>query len=301
MDYRIAAIIVTFNRLDCLKLCLCAIQTQSRKPDAIYIVNNASTDGTRDYLENLKSSIPITIINLLENQGGAGGFYTGLKNAFDTRQFDGYWLMDDDGIPENKCLQLMLQHFGKFGYVAPLVLSVENQEEVAFPYIPQKTRNEIIAFYTDGLIRSYSNPFNGILLSDEVVSTAGFPKKDMFIWGDEEEYNLRLQKHDISPVTVINAIHFHPKDRMEKKKDILGRKTIVFTESNLRNYCKYRNTTYSYKHYKSRSLLFKFIMNYSLYFCVVRVFDFKNLKLFFDAVMSGLKEDFNGHKKYIGK
>jgi rhamnopyranosyl-N-acetylglucosaminyl-diphospho-decaprenol beta-1,3/1,4-galactofuranosyltransferase len=47
---RIVAVVVTYNRKLLLAECLDSLVRQSHPPDAIYIVDNHSTDGTRDYL-----------------------------------------------------------------------------------------------------------------------------------------------------------------------------------------------------------------------------------------------------------
>ena len=46
-------VIVTYNRLELLKECLLCIDKQVKKFDSVLIVDNYSTDGTREYLKNL--------------------------------------------------------------------------------------------------------------------------------------------------------------------------------------------------------------------------------------------------------
>jgi GT2 family glycosyltransferase len=43
---KIAAVVVTYNRKDCLINCLNAIRLQTLPPDIMYIIDNHSTDGT---------------------------------------------------------------------------------------------------------------------------------------------------------------------------------------------------------------------------------------------------------------
>lgn len=47
---KIAAIIVTYNRKQLLSLCLNAIANQSVNPVAAYVIDNASTDGTDEWI-----------------------------------------------------------------------------------------------------------------------------------------------------------------------------------------------------------------------------------------------------------
>ena len=72
---KIAAVIVTYNRLPLLKECLFAIQSQTRELDNIYVINNGSTDGTKEWL-SINSNFEV--LNE-QNLGGANGFFVGIK------------------------------------------------------------------------------------------------------------------------------------------------------------------------------------------------------------------------------
>lgn len=49
-EYNIGCVVVTFNRKNLLKRCLNAIEQQTYKPKTVYIIDNASTDGTDEYI-----------------------------------------------------------------------------------------------------------------------------------------------------------------------------------------------------------------------------------------------------------
>ena len=53
---RIGVVLVTFNRLNKLKIALESYNTQTYKPSYILVVNNNSTDGTTEYLEEWKQT-----------------------------------------------------------------------------------------------------------------------------------------------------------------------------------------------------------------------------------------------------
>ena len=52
--YSYAIVIVTYNRLKMLKTCLEHAFGQTMKPCAVVVVDNCSTDGTSEYLDQLK-------------------------------------------------------------------------------------------------------------------------------------------------------------------------------------------------------------------------------------------------------
>lgn len=295
---KIAAVVVTYNRKKLLLECLRAIESQSLRPNKIYIIDNASTDGTDEEIQQYKFILPHQYIRLEENIGGAGGFYTGIKTAHETNEFDGVWVMDDDGVPDKECLKNLSKYI-QSGFVAPLVLALEDHEKIAFPYVKEKTYKEITAKYGEnGIIQNYASPFNGILFSKNFIDNVGYPKKEMFIWGDEIEYKNRAIKKGYQPITVITALHFHPQDRQVLYKDFLGRNSIVYVDSKIRRYCKYRNSAYTIKKYNRIISFISYVVTYSYFYLISRKCDIKGWNLFLRAVLDGTRENFSRHTQY---
>ncbi len=129
----IAAVVVTYNRKALLVRCLRLLLGQSYRPDAIYIIDNASTDGTYDDLlrEDLVAPVPagaggpaesvrtlpgaasqawdtdVHYVRMPENSGGAGGFHEGMKRGRDAG-YNWLWLMDDDLEPSHDALEALV-------------------------------------------------------------------------------------------------------------------------------------------------------------------------------------------------
>ena len=110
---KVVAIIVTYNRKNLLLHCIDAIYAQCKKPDAIYIIDNNSTDGTYALLHekgivngnNEYNGISLIYVQLPINGGGSMGFHEGLKRVHNEGVYDYYWVMDDDGEPHPNCLK----------------------------------------------------------------------------------------------------------------------------------------------------------------------------------------------------
>ena len=81
---KIAAVVVTYNRKELLKECLDALLRQTYSVDSIILIDNASNDGTPEFLkENGYLDNPkIDYVRLPENTGSAGGFYDGVKRGY---------------------------------------------------------------------------------------------------------------------------------------------------------------------------------------------------------------------------
>jgi rhamnopyranosyl-N-acetylglucosaminyl-diphospho-decaprenol beta-1,3/1,4-galactofuranosyltransferase len=94
----LVAVIVTFNRLDKLKLAL--EKTLENAFHRIIVVNNASTDDTATWLDT-QTDERLVIIHSKVNLGGAGGFNLGFGHAAEKLP-KADWLVcfDDDAFPE---------------------------------------------------------------------------------------------------------------------------------------------------------------------------------------------------------
>src|SRR5207248_11426032 len=103
---RVLAQLHTFNEADVIDQALDRLQRQRRKPDAIIIVDNGSTDRTLD------RTFPdwVTVIRHATNLGTSGTVRTGFAYAV-TQEFDWIWILDADSVPEPDALENLLGFF----------------------------------------------------------------------------------------------------------------------------------------------------------------------------------------------
>lgn len=197
---KVAAVVVTFNRLEKLRNVIASLEAQSLPPAWLVIVDNASTDGTDAYLADLQSSIPLHVVSMAENAGGAGGFARGMSEGY-VLGADHVWIMDDDCYPESDALERLVAGFD--GAVAEL------GPEVPFACSVVK--------FTDGSICEMNNPvttwdwgrllvkgqknvmvtacsFVSVLVPRWAIAEHGLPYAEYFIWFDDREYTLRLTR-----------------------------------------------------------------------------------------------------------
>ncbi|MGI8623849.1 MAG: glycosyltransferase, partial [Solirubrobacteraceae bacterium] len=105
MPETVWAVVVTFERSARLRECLTALRAQTRPPETVLVVDNASRDDTPDMV---RTEFPeVTLLALTINGGGAGGFATGLERAL-AGGADLAWLLDDDTIPRPDALGRLL-------------------------------------------------------------------------------------------------------------------------------------------------------------------------------------------------
>ena len=203
----VAAVVVTYNRLADLKKCIASLREQTRRLDAIVVINNGSTDGTDEWLAEQTGLQIVSQPNL----GGAGGFATGIDTAY-RAGFDWLWCMDDDCLAAPDALEALLTS-PNIGPCIKNCVSVSNKDssELAF-YVdrPNRSYRKVADMTPFDLVYGVAFFFNGTLISSEVVKNVGLPDKKLFIWGDEVEYMTRVQKMGYPVVTVPRSVFYHP-------------------------------------------------------------------------------------------
>jgi len=200
---KLAVVVVTYNRLDFLKKNLESLCGQTRKPAEIIVVDNASTDGTRDFLSRFSAECSILrVIRLTENVGGSGGFAAGLKDAI-SRGADWVWMMDDDAVPFPDALYEIEKVMRTVPLKTGVLLSrITDREEFS---------------KSDIIIPAVKGTFVGFAVRREVVQKVGYPDSSFFIYADDYDYSVRIRKAGFDILKVNASVIFH-KDWAKQRK-----------------------------------------------------------------------------------
>lgn len=193
---RVAAVVVTYNRLPLLQQCLAALKAQTVPPAAVWVIDNASTDGTREAV--LALDWPELIYrNTGSNLGGAGGFACGMQQAA-SAGYDALWVMDDDTLPEPKALEMLLRadHAlqGRYGWLSSRALAPDGTD--------QPMNRQRITPYTDlpdyegGCLPAVMASFVSLFVRQERIRRFGLPIAEFFIWSDDWEYTRRISREE---------------------------------------------------------------------------------------------------------
>ena len=185
----ISAVIVTYNRNELLRKALDGLLSQKVPFRNIYIIDNASSDGTKEWCESLVNDhIEKNILykRLESNCGGAGGFYFGLKAAH--QDFENEWIvvLDDDAIlpaDYNISLEHAIQQYPDVKCFTGNVTRME----YGIKYMRINDDTE----YTS--VNNFS--FVSAVFHRDIITKIGFPEKDYFIWYDDNEYAMRVIKN----------------------------------------------------------------------------------------------------------
>ena len=248
---KICAVVVTFNRIELLKVTLEKLKKQSVKLDEIIVVNNASTDSTKEYLDGLDDS-NIKVCHLDKNLGGAGGFNYGVNLAY-KNQNDLVWIMDDDTIATEEALEKLVAGLNELklkgknvGFVASNVLFKDNKP--CLMNIP-KVHEEWNELAGENLIKLEYTSFVSVLITKEAIEKSGLPISDFFIWGDDVEYTSRIGKNFEGYMVSNSIVHHYMNEN--NSADIIKTEPERVT----RYFYEYRNKYYIHKIQGSKSLL----------------------------------------------
>ena len=292
----LTAVIVTYNRKELLSQNIEMLLKQTMTVDSIIIVDNCSSDGTYEYLKNCGwTTEPFLYLKTETNIGGAGGFYTGVKAAYEAGA-DWIVLMDEDG-------RMADEHTMEILYRAARKLYDENRGERKLFVNALVQKGELLSFKIDhmytvveammaaknGLIEGAANPFNGTLISRELVSDIGYPKKEFFIKGDEVDYKQRALDAGAYVGTVTEAKYIHPRPETVEKT-VLGVKVPFFVEAPWKEYYAARNFTYMYKLQEwYKGILFELIFVKLLAVISLKCKKMETIKMLFKGVYDGWK------------
>lgn len=249
---KITAVVVTFNRLDLLKKGIESLRKQARLSNII-VVNNGSTDGTDKWLA---TQTDLRVINQ-ENVGGSGGFYTGIKAAYDDGA-DWLWCMDDDVFPHDDCLDKLLRQVEELHITAdggqPLgILSPRRLMEgqvFTHEFRQYNFTNPFGSMHGGKLKGSETETteivgcdFEGPFISRAVVEKIGLPNKELFIFCDDTDYCLRAHLAGFKLLYVPDAL-------MDKHKFFTDDSwTTRNQKKKWKRYYQVRNEAYMNHHY----------------------------------------------------
>ena len=201
----IGVVIVTYNRLEKLKTALKSYEKQTKFPSYIIVINNASTDGTWEFLKEWEAVVcPFEkqVLNLEKNVGGSGGFRTGLEIALE-KEAEWIWVADDDAFPEYNALEIVntFLHSSLEQNISAICGSVINQGIIDIGHRKKLYCNGL-KVVTEKINKSeYKDVFElnafsyvGTIIKKEKLLKVGLTEDKYFIWMDDTEHSLRLSK-----------------------------------------------------------------------------------------------------------
>jgi GT2 family glycosyltransferase len=300
-EYRVCVVTVTYG--DRKRFLIQVInRVLSFTPVAnVVVVDNASVYPIET------SDKKVIVLNNEENEGSAGGYHQGIKYAYEQVQCDFIWLLDDDNLPEEGCLDSLLSQWDR--------IAGENDKKALFCLRDDRRTHVNIArgddpmqyylvpnnFMGFNLLKIFKNqwrkmtgkpivngeykervtmpyvPYGGLLMNKRLITDIGYPNAEMYLYVDDSEYSYRITQHG-------GAIWMIPACRItdiDKSQGINYKKRMfhsqLLDEWSFRTYYHIRNRVYFYSRVAIRNK-FMFRVNKLLYLAFLRVISILSLK-----------------------
>jgi GT2 family glycosyltransferase len=217
MTHRIATVIVNWNKKSEVVNLLNSLTKTIEPLFDIFLVDNASTDGSIETVDDLFPDI--FILKNKTNLGGTGGFNTGIKYICELKKYDYIWLLDNDvEVTASTLCELVkiLESDNSIGLVGSHIFDIDNRDVTV-------EMGGNIRWDTIGTIPVYRNTTGNItesttvdyvaicsaLVRTKVLDIVGLMDDRLFLLWDDMDWGLCFNEHGYKVVSAANSIVYH--------------------------------------------------------------------------------------------
>lgn len=224
---QIGIVICNYNKKNDALACIRSILESKFQDYDIYVVDNASTDGSAEAIRNAYGE-QVTLLVNQENLGGSGGFNTGLRAAFQ-KGYPYLMCVDNDALLDENAvgnLLAFLQEHPKTGIAAAKIYHREAPDYVQ--QFGQKIDFEnfctdvtYLNAYEDGSMPEYvytdAVAACALMIRRSVIEKIGFMPEENFLYWDDTEWCYLCNRAGWKVASVGNAMALHA---MGAKKEL---------------------------------------------------------------------------------
>lgn len=224
---QIGIVICNYNKKNDALACIRSILESKFQDYDIYVVDNASTDGSAEAIRNAYGE-QVTLLVNQENLGGSGGFNTGLRDAFQ-KGYPYLMCVDNDALLDENAvgnLLAFLQEHPETGIAAAKIYHREAPDYVQ--QFGQKIDFEnfctdvtYLNAYEDGSMPEYvytdAVAACALMIRRSVIEKIGFMPEENFLYWDDTEWCYLCNRAGWKVASVGNAMALHA---MGAKKEL---------------------------------------------------------------------------------
>lgn len=249
MSLSVASVTVAYKAAAVLPRHIEALLRQTRPVQEIVVVDNASSDGTRELLAERYPQV--TILPMSQNVGVGGGVAAGMAYAALEKRHDWVWTFDGDSVPNDDALEALLdgtESLGSNGGEVGVAAGLAIHQETSTCYPPLLWRDGYVKpsaeqlrqpiWFADLVISS------GSMVRRDVVEKVGLPRADFFIYFVDYEYCLRVRSHGYR-IAVVTRSRFTHEIGNARRVRLPGYSRLWPDYAPWREYYVIRNLTYA--------------------------------------------------------
>ena len=244
----LAIVICNWNKRDDVIKCLDSVALATSSKTDVIVVDNASTDGSIEALENYHTR-PIRLIKNKENLGGTGGFNSGLREVL-SGNYKYVHLLDNDVIVDQDTFTnsyKLLENDSDLGAVGSKLYQYDKSQTLQeMGAMVDWDKCQIRPQYAGvrdspsipDLVDSDYVPACSVMLRIETVRKIGMMDESFFLYWDDVEWFHRLRQTGFKVVCYGKSKAWH-KMGVKVKKNTAG--TYYFQRNRIRFFLKYSN------------------------------------------------------------
>jgi GT2 family glycosyltransferase len=211
---RVSIIVLTYNNLDLTKSCLASIDILSDYSNLeIIVVDNASSDGTVDFLRNYaEGRLDVTLILNGENKGFSGGNNDGIRAA----RGDYVVILNNDTFVTRGWVRGLLRHLARdpsVGLVGPVTNNIGNEAKIDIAYSSMDEMAEKALAYTRAhhleRIEVDSVAFFCVMIPRRILNEVGLLDEDFSIGFFEDDDYCRRVKSKGYRIAIADDVFVH--------------------------------------------------------------------------------------------
>jgi N-acetylglucosaminyl-diphospho-decaprenol L-rhamnosyltransferase len=220
----ISVIIVSYNTADLIGPCLAAVSAQTGCTREIFVVDNASPDGSAAFI-----AAKFPALHLIANTDNRG-FASANNQAIAHCRGRQLLFLNPDTVLQENCLTTALSYMEQHPACGLAGLHILNpdgtdQESVSRHYLSQR--------YTSGELRNLPGDIACVMGAamiaprEAIISVGGFDE-DYFLYGEDEDLCLRMRRRglQIGFIEAARVIHYHGQSERQSTPAAIWRKKI---------------------------------------------------------------------------
>lgn len=214
-----AVVICNYNKKEYVKKCIESLKRQNTRDFDIYVVDNASADGSVDEIRTAYGE-SVTLICNEKNLGGSGGFNAGMRLAYDA----GYRyivLLDNDVILREDCIGAFYSDMDShpdIGIMGAKILKMDrpdviqefgsfvdfNEMRFQLAYENEREPDELPNINECDYV-----PACALVVRKEAIDKIGFMPEENFIYYDDILWGMRCKRSGYKVAADSKAVAWH--------------------------------------------------------------------------------------------
>ena len=225
---KIGVVICNYNKEKDVLLCIQSVIESIYQDYHVYVVDNASTDRSVEFITREYGDDPrITLLVNEENLGGSGGFNTGVRRAVE-KGHQYVMCVDNDALLDENCIGTLmefLEEHPESGMAAAKIYHTELPEYVQnygtfIDFQNYRVDSTYANYLEDGsmpeLVYSDAVPACALMVRTSLIEQIGLMPEENFLYWDDTEWCYRCRAAGYKVASVGGAKAFH---QMGAKKE----------------------------------------------------------------------------------